>query len=158
MLWLIGTAFALRNFLTLTTLGGSPEFFEKISIYWFLEGSGHSEKFRASTDKKKLTPKKSKKKVEFFFWLPFQKMWFRQKRGNFLSSSAPGAPYRGRDTEKTQPFSGPKKFLTRKKVEKRVEHLIFRCGFKKCVRVENGAIFAIFFPFRPLVPPARGAH
>ena len=53
---LIGTAFAFRNFLTLTTFPTfpdvSPEFFEKIAIYWSLEGSGHLEKFRAPTDKK----------------------------------------------------------------------------------------------------------
>ena len=40
MFWLIGTAFVLRNFLALTTLGGFTRFFEKFVIYWFLEGSG----------------------------------------------------------------------------------------------------------------------
>ena len=34
-----------------------------------------------------------------------------------------------------------------KKIEKHVETFIFCCGFKKCVFVENGAIFAIFSPF-----------
>ena len=35
MFWLIGTAFALRNFLTLTMLGGFTRVFEKIAIYCF---------------------------------------------------------------------------------------------------------------------------
>ena len=41
--WHIGTAFALRKILTLTTLmvGGFTEFFKEIAIYWFLEGFGH---------------------------------------------------------------------------------------------------------------------
>ena len=39
--WLIRTAFALRNFLTLTTLGGCTQVFREIAIYWFLEGFGH---------------------------------------------------------------------------------------------------------------------
>ena len=46
MFWLIGTAFAVGNFLTLTM------FFDKIAIYWVLEGSGHLEKFWAPNDKK----------------------------------------------------------------------------------------------------------
>ena len=54
--------FALRNFLTLTTLGVSPKFFEKIAIYWILERSGYLEKFWAPTDTKHLARKKSKKR------------------------------------------------------------------------------------------------
>ena len=54
-------AFALRNFLTLTMLGVSPEFFEKITIYWFLEGAGHPEKLRAPSTKKNWTPKNGEK-------------------------------------------------------------------------------------------------
>ena len=38
------------------------------------------------------------------------------------------------------------------KNQKHVENFIFRCGFKECVLVENGAIFAIFFRFRPPSP------
>ena len=34
--WLIGTAFGLRNFLTLTTLGGVSQLFRQFAIYWFL--------------------------------------------------------------------------------------------------------------------------
>ena len=41
----------------------SPKFFEKIAIYWFLEGSGHLEKFRAPTDKT-IFPEKNRKKRE----------------------------------------------------------------------------------------------
>ena len=54
--------------------GFHPSFFEKIAIYWFLEGSGHLEKFRAPTDKKKNDPKKNDKKVEnFIFRCGFKK-------------------------------------------------------------------------------------
>ena len=39
-----------------------------------------------------------------------------------------------------------------KKIEKYVEIFIFCCGFKKCVFVENGVIFAIFFVFPLGIP------
>ena len=43
------------------------------------------------------------------------------------------------------------------KIEKHVE-IFFRRGFKKCIFVENGAIFTIFFSFSLSVPPSSGAH
>ena len=94
MFWLIGTPFAMRNFFTVTTSGVSPEFFEKVTIYWFSEGFGHLEKFRTPTPK--IDPKKSKKKSKKCFSLLIQKMWFRQKRSDVFLFLAPGAPYTGR--------------------------------------------------------------
>ena len=94
MFWLIGTAFALRNFLTLTTLGAFTRVFRGNRYLLVFGGFGHLEKFRAQPAGKK----------------------------------------------KSEP----------KKIEKHVEIFIFRCGFKKCVFVKNGAFF---FRFQPLVPP-----
>ena len=95
MFWLIGTAFALRNFLTNNVGGVSAEFFEKIAFYWFLEGSGHLEKFRARTKKKE--PKKIEKCVEnFIFRCGFEKNVFGSKTERFsyfFSFSALGARF-----------------------------------------------------------------
>ena len=43
--WLIGTAFALRNFLTPTTLGSVWDFFRQFAMYRFFRGPGDLEKF-----------------------------------------------------------------------------------------------------------------
>ena len=60
LFWLIGTVFALRRFLTLTTLGGFTRGFrEKRDLLGF-KGFGHLEKFRAQPTKK-FGQKKSKK-------------------------------------------------------------------------------------------------
>ena len=61
-----------------------PKFFEKIAIYWFLEGSGHLKKFRAPADKNNLTPKESKKKVEIFMCVAVSKNDFSSKRERFF--------------------------------------------------------------------------
>ena len=76
----------------LTTWGVSPEFFEKIAIYWFLEGSGHLEKFRAPTDKKTLTPKKSKKKLKILFFVAVSKNKFSSKTERFFFVFGPWRP------------------------------------------------------------------
>ena len=55
MFWLIGTAFALRNFLTLTTLGGFTRVFRENRDLLGFGGFGH---FRAPTGKEKSDPKK----------------------------------------------------------------------------------------------------
>ena len=39
-IWLIRTAFALRNFLTMTTLGGVCQFFRQFAIYWVFGKEG----------------------------------------------------------------------------------------------------------------------
>ena len=46
MFWLIGTASALRNFLTLTTLGGSTRVFQRILDLLVFGGLGDLDKFR----------------------------------------------------------------------------------------------------------------
>ena len=50
------------------------DFFEKITIYWFLEGFGHLEKFRAPTDKKNSDPKKSKNMLKIYFFVAVSEM------------------------------------------------------------------------------------
>ena len=45
MVWLIGTAFALRNFLTLTTVGGSTRVFRETHDFLAFGGLGDWEKF-----------------------------------------------------------------------------------------------------------------
>ena len=60
MFWLIGTAFALRNFLTLTTLGGFTRGFRENRDLLVFGGFGHLEKFRAQPTKK-IGPEKIKK-------------------------------------------------------------------------------------------------
>ena len=76
----------------------SPELFEKIASYWFFEGSGHLEKFRAPTDKK-IDSKKIEKKIDFFC-CGFKKYVFVKTGAIFFSFSAPGAPW-AVHTEKT---------------------------------------------------------
>ena len=109
MFWLIGTAFVLRNLLTLTTFGGWTRVFEKIAIYWFLEGSGHLKKFWAPTDKK-IDPKKNeKKKLKFYFSWGFQKNVSSSKTERIVFRFQPLVPPIGAvRTGKTEPFSGQK--------------------------------------------------
>ena len=67
-------------------------FFEKIKIYWVLEGFGHLEKFRG-TNKKKIGPEKIEKHVEIFFSVAVSKKYVFVKNGAiFFPFSALGAP------------------------------------------------------------------
>ena len=83
MFWLIGTAFVLRNFLTVTTLGGSTRVFRENRDLLLLEGSGHLEKFRAPTDTKKHR-KMEKKKLRFLFFVCFKKCVFVKNGAMFF--------------------------------------------------------------------------
>ena len=122
--WLIGITFALRNFLTLTTTGGLIRFFEKIVIYWFLEGSGHLEKFRAPT------AKKMKKTLKFSFFIAVSKNVFSSKTEQFFF-----------------------RFQAQKKSENVLKSLFFVAVSKDVFSSETEGFSQTFFLFRPLVPP-----
>ena len=88
MFCLIGTAFALRNFRTLTMAGDFTRVFGEIAVYWFLEGSGHLEKFQAPTDNLF-----SSKKLKLLFLVLVSKNVFSSKKERFrpLVCSSRGA-------------------------------------------------------------------
>ena len=80
MFWLIGTAFALRTFLTLTTLGGSTRDFREIRDLLVFWGLGDLEKFYGPVWGQK------RQKVDFPLF----------HESVFSSFSALGASFRGR--------------------------------------------------------------
>ena len=86
----------LRNFLTLSTLGDFPPSCSKnrdllvFGVVWALR------EIPGFNRQKNFDPPKNEKNRKKIFSLRFQKMCSRQKRSGLLSSSAPGAPYRGR--------------------------------------------------------------
>ena len=123
----------------------SPEFFEKIAIYWFLEGFGTLE-MPGPNRQKKSDPKKIENILIFLYFL---KICFRQKWSVFFWFSALGAPW---CALKSLSRFQAKNILDPKKIEKQVENFIFRCGFTECVFVEKGMVFA-FFSVSPLEPP-----
>ena len=92
MFWLIGTAFALPHFLTVTALEGFARVFREIAISLFLEGSGDLEKTWAPNRQKHLTRKKSKNIGKIYFLYVSS-----SKKGRFFFSFLSlGAPHRGR--------------------------------------------------------------
>ena len=68
----------------------SPEFADKIAIYWFSEGFGHLEKFWAPTDKKKM----EKRVANFIFRCGFKKHVF-VKNGAIAFRLRPLVPHIG---------------------------------------------------------------
>ena len=99
MFWLIGTAFGLRNFLALTTLGVSPDFFEKIAIYWFMEGSG--QKLGDPTNKNNLTEKNQKHVKNSILCSGFKKCVFVKNGAIFFRFRLLVPPIRAVRTGKT---------------------------------------------------------
>ena len=131
----------------------SPEFFEKIAIYWVLEGSGHLEKFQAPTDKKHFDPKKSGKKV-FIFCCGFKKCVFVKNRAIFFVFR-PWCPLQGPCALKRLSRFQAKK---RAKRPKNMLKIYFLVRFQKMFLRWKRSYFLIFFRSRPLVPPSSGAH
>ena len=148
MFWLIGTAFALRNFLTLTTLGGFTRVFRETHDLLVFGGVWALTEIPGPNRQKKLTPQKSKK---------VGKMRFHQKQSDFFRFR-PLVPPRGAvRTEKTWPFSVDRKNSDPKKSENMLKILLLLRFQKMCLRRKRSD-FHVFFRFRPLVPPYRGAH
>ena len=98
-------------------------FFEKIAIYWFMEGFGHLEKFWAPTDKK-IGPKKIENPFENFIFVAVSKKWFGQKQSyfslRFLLLVHPIGPCA---LKRLSDFQA-KRISDPKKIEKHVEILI----------------------------------
>ena len=118
--------------------GVHPSFSRKRNLLVF-GGVWHLEKFRAPTNKKKLTRKKSKK--TFIFLCGFKKCVSVKNRA-FFSFIGPWLPYAVRSE---------KQFRTQKS-HKHMKFSILCCSFKQCVFVENGVIFEICFVFGPWYP------
>ena len=91
MFWLIGTAFALHNFLTLTTLGAFTRVFQDNRDLLGFGGVWALREIPGPNRQKTIDPK-NRKKVEFYFSLRFQKMCFRHKRSDFFFVFGPLAP------------------------------------------------------------------
>ena len=66
MFWLIGTAFALRNFLTLTTLGGFTRVFRENRDLLVFGGVWALREIPGPNRQKTIDPKNSKKNLIFF--------------------------------------------------------------------------------------------
>ena len=97
MFWLIGTVFALRNFLTLTAFGGFTRLFREHRDLLVFGGVWALGQIPRPNQQKQFDPKKSKKNKLFFSFVPVSKNEFLSKNGAmYSSSSAPGAPCRGR--------------------------------------------------------------
>ena len=151
MFWLIGTAFALRNFLTLTTLGGFTRVFGENCGLLVFGGLGDLEKLRGTI----WGPKRAKNAKKWIFpglgETPADRMGFRQKRSVFPPRFRPLVPPIGAvPTEKTQPLSGQKKLGPAKNL-KTCRQFYFYCGFKKVVSSKTER-------FWPLVPPIEAVR
>ena len=88
MFWLIGTAIALRNFLTVTTLGGFTRVFRENRDLLVFGGVWAFREIPDPNRQKNFDPKKP----EFYFSLRFQKMCSRQKRSDFFFVFGPWCP------------------------------------------------------------------
>ena len=129
--------------------GVSPEFFEKTVIYWFLEGSGHLEKFRTPTDKL-FWPPKIKKIIEtLIFRCGYIKYVFVEKAGIFFPFLALGAPCRGRAHWRGLAVFRPKKFRTRNTLKNMLKTLFWLRFQKMCFRRKQSD-FRDFFSFSAL--------
>ena len=80
-------------------LGDFPEFLEKIVIDWFFEGSGHLKKFRAPTDKEKLT--RNNRKTCFIFVAVSKNVFFGNNGAIFFRFRPLVPPIGAVRTEKT---------------------------------------------------------
>ena len=85
MIWLIKTALALHNFLTLTTLGGFSRVFPGNRDLLAFGGVWALRESLGPNRQKNLDLKKIEKHVEILFLLRFQKICFGQKRSDFFS-------------------------------------------------------------------------
>ena len=80
MFWLIGTAFALRNFLTLTTLGGFTRVFRENRDLLVFGGVWALREIPGPNRQKNLDPpKKSKEKPKILFFVAVSKNVFSSK-------------------------------------------------------------------------------
>ena len=73
MFWLIGTTFALRNFLTLTTLGGITQFFGENRDLLVFGGVWAPREIPGPNRPKKFDPENRKKIEKFIFCRGFKK-------------------------------------------------------------------------------------
>ena len=97
MLWLIGTALALRNFLTQTTLGGFTQFIQENRDFLVFGGVWALREIPGPDRQKNSEPKKNRKKnLKFSFFPAVSKNMFFVENGAVFLFSALGAPYRGR--------------------------------------------------------------
>ena len=79
MVWLIGTAFALRSFLTLTTLGGfTPVFRENRDLLVF-GGVGALREIPGPNRQKNFDPQTNQKKTGILFFVAVSKNVFSSK-------------------------------------------------------------------------------
>ena len=90
MFWLIG------SFLTLTTLGGFTQVVRENRDLLVFGGVWALKETPGPNRQKNFHPQKIEKKPKFLFSIPVSKKGFSSKQSGFFSSSAPGAPYRGR--------------------------------------------------------------
>ena len=84
MFWLIGTAFALHNFLNLTKLGGFTRVFQENCGLLVFGGVWELGETPGSTRQKKFDPKKIKKKLKILMFPAVSENVFSSKTERFF--------------------------------------------------------------------------
>ena len=96
MFWLIGTAFAMRNFPTRTTLGVLTRVFRTNRDLLVFGGVWALREIPGPNQQKKIDTKKIEKKLKFFFFVAVSKNVFASKTERifaiFFPFSVLGAP------------------------------------------------------------------
>ena len=139
------------NFLNLATLGGFTRVFRENRHLLVFGGVWALGEISGPNRPKKRDPKKVEKHVESFS-PQFQKICIVKNRVIFSRFRPLVHPIGAVRTEKTQPFSGPKKIRTRKKSKNMLKILFFVAVSKNVFASKTERFSRFFFVFGPWCP------